>query len=107
MPMLWTVFSPKGFHQINEGTNISGKEMYNNYNISRRYALVNGLSRETTKSSEYVDISVSELRVFNQCSKPVDIATDIDFAIYRSTNTFSDNDTEHLYILHRAFQKGR
>ena len=67
--------------------------MYKNYNISRHYTLDSSLSRVTPNSSGYVDISASDPRIFNQCSKKI-TGTNNNFGIPRSTSKFSEYDAE-------------
>ena len=72
MSILPTIFSYKSFHQISESSNIFAEEiMYKNYNISRQCALDGSLSRGTSNSSGYVNISASKFRVFINAQKSI------------------------------------
>ena len=90
--------SAESFHQINESSNIFASEsLYKNYNISRRYALDSSFSRETTNCLGYVDISVSDLEIFNHHSK-VNIGSDIDFGVSMIISRFTEYDTKSTKI---------
>ena len=90
--------SAESFHQINESSNIFASEsLYKNYDISRRYALDSSFSRETTNCLGYVDISVSDLEIFNHHSK-VNIGSDIDFGVSMIISRFTEYDTKSTKI---------
>ena len=71
------------FTKINESSyNFTSETLYKNCSISRRYAPDGSLLRGTTNCFGYINISASELGVFNQNSKD-DIGFDNDFGVSR------------------------
>ena len=78
-----TFFSGKSLHKINESSyNLTSETLYKNCSISRRCAPDGSLLRGTTNCLGYINISASELGVFNQNSKD-NIGFDNDFGVSR------------------------
>ena len=78
-----TFFSGKSLHKINESSyNLTSETLYKNCSISRRYAPDGSLLRGTANCLGYINISTSELGVFNQNSK-ANIGFDNNFGVSR------------------------